>query len=232
MKFTGIGRVHPERVSLYINHIEVPSKHGRITFFCAASQVNITLDHADVHDWLSAHATMEHIAQVYVNAMGFALGCGYRVEITQVTDENGNIYVIGVQRDELSFERVEQQAIAALTAEIARDDLHFCLAVQDYTNALVDYLDCASLCYRAIESISKAIGKSKNDNANWNTMHAALGTNRKTIDSTITEYAATARHGNWNEYKSISHDQRIEILKLTKSVLFTYMNYSKSLVVI
>lgn len=229
MKYIGVGRVHPERASVYINHIEFPSEHGLVTFFCGASQINIMLDHAHVHDFLSAHATMEHIAQVYVSAIGFALGCGYRVEITQVTDENNNIYVIGVQREEVSFEQEEQQAVAAVAAEIARKDLHFRFAMQDYTNALVDHVDCAHLCYRAIESIAKAVGKTRDKNTNWMAMHAALGTNREMIDSTITDYAATARHGDWGKFKSTSNDQRVEILKLTRSILTAYINYVQSL---
>lgn len=223
MKYTGVGRVHPERASVYISTIATMSEHGLVNFRCDASQIFITIDLPKVTDVRSAHATMEHIAQTYVNALAFGLACGYTAEITHVADSNQN-FVIGVQEESLVFADKEFELVVTGAVDLALDNIFFRFAVQDYTKAITDYIDCPYLCYRAIESLSKSFGQDK-DKSNWAAMHAALGTSRDSIDKHIKPFADVLRHGRWEKAGGSTHEQRIEALKVTRDFLLRYMGY-------
>jgi hypothetical protein len=77
--------------------VELRDSKGNITVSCDASQLTIVVERSDFGDVHSAHIATEHSAAIVVGALGFALGCGYSVEIVHVIEESGRGHVFGVQ---------------------------------------------------------------------------------------------------------------------------------------
>lgn len=230
MKFFAIGRVYPERADVNISKIEWEKEGSKISVFCRSSQLFVVLDDPRVAESSSAHATAEHVCQVFVSALGFVLGCAYKVEITQVVDEDFETIVVGVQQPEVSF-GLKDEAVGDMFApllERSRHDLFLRFAIHDYTSAIVDKLGCAMLCYRAVESLAKSLSGGGTGNTNWSPMHSKLGTTKDEIEGTITVFAKPIRHGNWAELKPMSIQERMNALLLTRSIIVRYLDYSDS----
>ena len=226
MQFTVIGRVLPERAAVQIQEhcFRDNESGGVISIICIASQLRITINDSRVDGWISAAVTARHMAQTLVSSLGYALGCGYSVEIVQVIDANGQTQVIGVQLGEAKFE--EHEPVFHAAVELARRDVHFRFALQDYARALVDPIDCAHFCFRAIEAIRSSFRDgNENKNAEWARMHACLHTRREMIDEIIKPFADSVRHGDWEEPKLTTQQQRDRMVLLTRGILEAYRAY-------
>ncbi|HWB45882.1 MAG TPA: hypothetical protein VG900_10615 [Hyphomicrobiaceae bacterium] len=229
MKYVITGRVQPERAEIYFDRIEMGvGQNGRAVASCAASQITVALDVPDLDGWMTAMVRAEDFASLIVGALGFSLGSGYYVELIQVTEEDGTPHVFGVrpynpekQGDTLAFD--PHVGVFNRALHLAGRDIFFRLAVRDYLQAINDVADCATYCYRAVESIkSSYVLRSGQDR--WDEMHAVLGTDRVSITSTIKDYADPVRHGNWTNAKPTDRFIRWRMLALTKDILTRYLD--------
>jgi hypothetical protein len=200
---------------------------GEVIAHCDASQITVSLDVPSLDGWISAYITAENIGNIIVGALGFSLGCGYTVEIIQVTEEDGTPHVFGVRpqgespEDHLGYDPHVPTFNAAF--KLAGRDVFFRLAVRDYLNAMTDTKDCATYCYRAIEGIKSSF--SDNDNP-WTAMHEALGTDRSQITESVKNYADPVRHGNWVSAPITDAKTRWKMLSITKNLLDKYLQYT------
>jgi hypothetical protein len=230
MKFTAVGRIHPERTAVYIDTIRWQKESSTLTFRCDASQISIQVDDDRINNLISAHGTAEHIAQNFASTLGFLLGCSYRAEITQIIPEEHHPFTFGVQREELKFSFSEEDFNAAFSEliNLVRHDMPLRFSIQDYTQAINDKLGCAMYCYRAIESIAKSIGgNTRKGNTNWPPLHETLNTSAEEMTSKVTSFAKIVRHGNWNEFKSTNEQQRLDMLLLTREIICRYIDHLK-----
>ena len=202
--------------------------NGRAVLSCDSSQITISLDVPDVDGWITALVRAEDLSSVIVGSLGFSLGSGYSVELIQVTEEDGTPHVWGVRPDNpgrpgetLGFNPHLDVFNRAL--RLAGRNIFFRLAVRDYLQAINETGDCATYCYRAIESIkSSFVLKSGHDR--WDEMHAALGTDRPTITAVVKDYADPVRHGNWMSAKQTDRNIRWRMLELTRDILRRYLD--------
>ncbi|MGY4828187.1 hypothetical protein ACVNIS_06395 [Sphaerotilaceae bacterium SBD11-9] len=231
MRFIVTGRVLPERGDISFSSIEwrLPTD-GLVAAHCSSSQLTMVVDLASVSDPATAYITAEHFALIIVGALGFSLGSGYSVELVQVTDQEAKPHVFGVRPTDLTTTRTlgfdPHTPVLNRAFQLSNRDLFFRLAVRDYLRAITDTTDCATYCYRAIESIKSAfVFKTGKDN--WQAMHAALGTDRDTIDSSVKRYADPVRHGNWVNAAPTDGPARWRMLQLTREVLSKYLDYEQ-----
>ena len=200
-KYVITGRVHPERADISFGRAEMKlGTSGTAVASCDSSQISVVLDDATIDGWLSAKVLAEDVATIMVGALGFSLGSGYWVELIQITEEDGTPHVFGVRPhggtpgETLGVE--PQIEIFNRALRLSGQNVFFRLALRDYLRAINEVADCATYCYRAIESI-KASFVFKTGVDSWDQMHSALGTDRATIALTIKDYADPTRHGNW-----------------------------------
>lgn len=229
MRYIVTGRVHPERADIRFGPIEwkIPDQ-GRVLAQCDSSQVTILLELTSIGDWATAYIAAEHFAIIVVGALGFSLGSGYSVELIQVTEENGTPHVFGVRptgdspNQTLGFDPHEPIFNRALL--LANQNIFFRLALRDFLRAITDTHDCATYCYRAIESLKSAF-VSKTGNDCWDEMHAALDTDRATIDATVKNFADPVRHGNWINAPATDGKTRWQMLQLTRQILLKFLDH-------
>jgi hypothetical protein len=174
--------------------------------------------------WVSAQIAAEHLGYMIVSALGFSLGFGYSVEIIQVIEENGTPHVFGVSVGNLGFNPHDPVFSRAL--QLAGENLFFRLALRDYMRAITDTTDCATYCFRAIESIKSACALQAG-NDSWDAMHTALGTNREDIERRVKQFADPIRHGNWVAAPSTNSATRLDILSCTRAILDRYLERMK-----
>lgn len=227
MRYICTGRVHPERADISFGRIEwqIPDD-GRVVAQCEASQISILLELSSIDSWITACIAAEHFAHIVVGALGFSLGSDYSVEVIQVTEEDGSSHVFGVRPtgdtpdQTLGFQPHGPVFTRALS--LANRDLFFRLALRDFLRAINDTTDCATYCYRAIESIKSAF-VFKTDVDRWQDLHDALGTDRASIKRTVKDYADPLRHGNWVAAKQTDGATRWKMLLLTRNILLKYL---------
>jgi hypothetical protein len=231
MKYIVTGRVHPERADISFSRVQLElSNGGTATANCDASQITVTIDIPSLDGWISAMIVADDIANIIVGALGFSLGSGYSVELIQVTEEDGTPHVFGVRPE--GKKAGETLAIEPYVDifnrafRLAGRNIFFRLALRDYLQAITDVTDCATYCYRAVESI-KAAFVQKTGMDQWDDMHAALGTDRSAITSTIKQFADPIRHGNWVNAKPTDKYMRWDMLELTRNILIKYLNYEE-----
>lgn len=229
MKYVITGRVHPERADIFFGRVEMGiGENGRAVVSCDASQVTVALNVPEVDGWISAMIRAEDIASIVVGALGFSLGSGYWIELIQVTEEDGAPHVFGVrpenpEREGETLAYVSHIDVFNRAIRLAARDIYFRLAVRDYLHAINDVADCATYCYRAVESIKSAFVLGTGIDR-WDEMHAALGTDEKSIKSTIKQYADPVRHGNWTNAKPTDKFVRWRMLAMTRSILGRYLD--------
>ena len=228
-KYVITGRVQPERADISFSRVEMKLMSGdSAVVSCVASQITVVLNAPSLDGWIAATILAEDIATIMVGGLGFALGSGYWVELIQITEENGTPHVMGVRPtnpssgETLGFEQHNEVFNRAF--QLAGRNLFFRLAVRDYLLATTEVTDCATYCYRAIESIKSAfVFASGHDR--WDEMHTALGTKREEIEKTIRDFADPIRHGNWIDARYTDKYSRWQMLVLTREVLLKYLNY-------
>ncbi|EAQ66890.1 hypothetical protein MED121_13220 [Marinomonas sp. MED121] len=224
MKYFATGIVHPERAAVSFSKVGMKIEGGgEVVVQCDASQLTVSLDVPSLDGWIAAHITAEDIANIIVGALGFSLGCGYTVEIVQITEEDGTPHVFGVRprgespNEHLGFDPHIPTFNAAY--RLAGRDVFFRLSVRDYLNAMTDTKDCATYCFRAIEGIKSSFNS-------WEDMHKALGTDRSEITELVKNYADPVRHGNWVSAPITNSKIRWKMLAITKNVLDKYLQYA------
>jgi hypothetical protein len=224
MRFIATGRVQPERAETRFDTVEGAfGGGGKVVTSCDASQLSVVMDLPGIERVDEARTIAQHFATMFVCALGFSNGCGYSAEIIQVFDEGGVPAVFGVQPTDEAGKHLGFDAetdIFTRVVLLAGHNIFFRLALRDYARALAQSEDCASYCYRAVEAIMQAFG-------NWESMHAALHTDRQEIEKRIQWYAAPVRHGNWINTKPAEGRVRWEMLSLTRDVLTAYLDYAK-----
>jgi hypothetical protein len=228
MKYIVTGRVQPERAEVSFGRVHLQfSESGSADVSCDASQLTVVLDLPSIDGWISAKITADEVANIMVGALGFSLGSGYSVEMIQVSEEDGTPHVFGVRptgdtpEETLGFQ--DHNIAFTRTFRLAGRDVFFRLALRDFLRAITDVTDCATYCYRAIESI-KAAFVLESGIDRWDDMHIALGTSRDNITSTIKQYADPVRHGNWINAKTTDKVIRWQMLKLTREILAKYLD--------
>jgi len=228
MRYLATGRIHPERADINLGPIEWKiDGDGRIVARCEASQLTILLDLKSIDGFITAYVAADQFAHIAVGALGFSLGTGYSVELIQVTEEDGTPHVFGVRPTAedgvttLGFN--PHGPVLQRTFNLANRDLFFRLALRDFLRAIREIQDCATYCYRAIESIKSAfVFKTGADR--WDDMHQALGTDRDSIETVIKQYADPVRHGNWIAAKPTDRFSRWKMLQLTRGILQKYLD--------
>lgn len=185
---------------------------------------------ANIDGYVSAYLAAEQFAHIAVGALGFSLGSGYSVELIQITEEDGTPHVFGVRptgttkNETLGFSPHDEVFGQAFV--LANPDLFFRMALRDYLRAINNPVDCGAYCYRSIEAIKSSFSARFKSNA-WATMHASLGTDRSTIQSTVKDFADPVRHGNWVGAIPSNSLQRWNMLKLTRDILFKYLEHER-----
>lgn len=232
MKYIVTGRVHPERADISFSRIQLKLPgDGTATASCDASQITVLLEIPSLDGWISAIIAADDIANIIIGSLGFSLGSGYSVELIQVTEEDGTPHVFGVRPEgkkageTLAVEPHIEVFNHAL--RLASQNIFFRPALRDYLQAITDVTDCATYCYRAIESI-KAAFVQKTGNNRWDDMHAALGTDQNVITSTIKDYADPIRHGNCVSARSTDKFKRWDMLELTRNILVKYLDHEEA----
>ncbi len=201
---------------------------GTATASCDASQITIVLsDVPDIDGHLTAMVRAIDIANMVVSSLGFALGCGYSVELVQVTDENGTPHVYGVQPKDangttLGFEETNQ--VFGLAVQLAGGHPGVRSALRDYTAAIADPYFVAFYCYRAVEAIQASFARQP-DGSGWEEMHQALGTNKESIEEILKDHADPLRHGKLAQMKPTTAQQRFEMLDFTGNILTRYLDW-------
>ncbi len=221
MKLTVTGRVHPERAEVWFNPPVIwENEGGRVVVRCESSQLKVLVDVDFVDDSVIGYLVAQHLAQSSLSALGFAHGTGYSVELIQLLPEGGEPTVFGVRIPGLMFDVPNDVFRSAV--ELSRKDVHLRMALRDYTAAMANPIDCAHLCYRAIEAVKSSFGPGS-DGECWRRMHAILGTTRDDIDSVIKPYADPIRHGNWAGFPKNTATQRQAMYELTRNLISRYM---------
>ena len=232
IKYVITGRVQPERADVHFQRVEMGLRdHGRAVLSCVSSQITIVLENDQLDGWLAAVVQAEDLASVIVGSLGFSLGSGYSVDLIQVTEEDGTPHVLGVRPNDPNKPDVVETLgfgdgylqVFNRALQLASRDIFYRLAMRDYLQAINDTSDCATYCFRAIESI-KSSYSFRSGNDRWEEMHEALGTDRETITSVIKNFADPIRHGNWVNAKHTDKFIRWRMLKLTKQILKKYLD--------
>jgi hypothetical protein len=229
MRYIVTGRVHPERADIRFGPIQwqIPGE-GQVTTKCDSSQISIVLELASLDNWGNAYFAAEHFAVMVIGALGFSLGSGYSIELIQVIEEDGTPNVVGVrptgETPDQTLGFSPHDPIFFRSFQLANQSVFFRLALRDYLRGLNDTTDCATYCFRAIESIKSAfIFKTGKDR--WDDMHAALGTDRATINATVKDFADPVRHGNWVNAPQIDGNTRWQMLLLTRNILMKFLDH-------
>jgi hypothetical protein len=190
-----------------------------------SGQLSIALDVPTLDGYASAYIAAESFGQIIVSALGFSLGSGYAIEIIQVFEEDGSPHVFGVRHEELIYDPYID--IFGQAFRLASEDVFFRLALRDYVRAINDFTDCAAYCYRAIEAIQSSFAFRDNRKEGWAEMHAALGTDRDSIERQVKDYADPIRNGNWAAAKPTTGAVRTAMLVVTRDVLRRYLDHAR-----
>lgn len=225
-RYVSTGRVHPERADINFTSIEIGlGGVGKAQVHCDSSQLTVVIE-GDFDGFIAAHLTAEQLASMVVDALGMFVGTGYSVELIQTVEDDGTPHVFGARPHGPNGETlaISDEAFFGRVLQLSTSDIYFRFATADYIRAITNTRDCATYCYRAIESIKSALAfKSGIDS--WQPMHETLGTNRETIDRVVKRFADPVRHGNWIELPSTTGAQRFEMLKLTHDILLSYLKH-------
>jgi hypothetical protein len=225
MRYVVTGRVQPERADVWFSPIEwrLPNQ-GRVALHCVSSQITVLLDLTTTDGWVTAYVQAEYYASMAINALGFSRGFGYSIELIQVTQEDGTLHVIGAgpngEGNSAALGFTQYGPIFSRAFKLANQNVFFRFALRDFLRAIKDPFDCATYCYRAVESIKSAFV------GGWDEMHAELDTSREKIDTIIKVYADPVRHGNWAEAPALNSAERLQMLTLTRDILVNYLNFA------
>lgn len=222
LKYYFTGRVHPERshvtfdeVKLSLNdtiHLRISSDSGQIR----ARVDTATASLGQVRD------LVEHYTQMIVSALGFSEKRSYSVEITNAfsEDEDQQPVTFGIWWEE--FDEDSQLDIFNRSLHLSSKNIHFRMALRDFTRAIMDKHDAPLLCYRALEGISKSY-EAKSNTERWDAMNKELGSDEELTKRIVKKFADPIRHGDWGSGVDLSPDELQEMLSFTYTTLITYL---------
>lgn len=96
MRYIATGRVHPERCAVTFSRIEMSIPNGGKAYVSSdSSLLTIIIDDDDLDGRHAAVIQAEQLASLVVNVLAYSLGFGYRVEISQIVQEDGQAFVYG-----------------------------------------------------------------------------------------------------------------------------------------
>ena len=231
--FSGV--IHPERATISLPLITMrkivmdAGFVGNAFISISASQLTVTFESdAEISEYATLKNYIADIVRAIVDAYGYLSGCGYDVEIVKLIPPGVNqSYVFGVDIPVLKPSESDISAPFNRLMKVYNDAgasyIQHCFA--DFREAIRSPKDTALFCYRAIESLRQYFKVEKiisSDGASWKCLRETLGVDRNDIDF-VKEFADPLRHG---EGKSISDVQRIELLKKTKAIIDSYIDFA------
>lgn len=229
MRYIATGKVHPERCAVYFGAVQMQfGQAGRAVASCAASQLTVVLEDTGADGRHAAVIQAEQLASIVTHCLAYSLGYSYHTEITQVIAEDGVPHVYGAMpiadgAEALGYGEAEGLAVFNRALHLAGSDLFFRFAVSDFVQAVGDTADCATYCYRAVESLKSGIGLRTGDSS-WQRTHVELGTTRDQITTIIKQYADPVRHGNWIAATPTTGAQRLAMLQAVRDAVRTYLD--------
>ncbi|WP_156930160.1 hypothetical protein [Pseudomonas sp. MOIL14HWK12:I2] len=229
MKYVFTGVVRPERASISTPKVTNILDSGEVfSLLCHGSQFKVTVESEKLDGYFAAKILAQNFASTVIVSLGFARGISLSVEILQYTAEDDEFFfgadpIRPSVSDSLGYENELAEFGRAL--DLACADVFFRFALRDYSQALINETDCATYCYRAIESIRCAFDFETGREKNWRAMHDALGTDREEIRLKVKEYSDPVRHGNWLGAKETNTEIRWKMFELTRDVLGRYLTY-------
>lgn len=219
------GRVHPERADVHIYPIRLVLKNetigiqGTLDLWIVCSQIQGQFV-GSYDNLVQLKQGIEDACRQLVDALGYAQGCGYDVEITQISNpSNTETIVFSVQEEGLAqiakWLNVEFNQIAPLLNSPYGTYVRRCLA--DLREAIRNPADCGFHCYRALESLKWAFAEDSDDeSAAWEKLRTAANVSREEIVDEIKLFADGPRHG---RAELIPLDQRRQLLTLTWEIV-------------
>ncbi len=219
------GRVHPERADVHLYPIQLALKNDMIGIdgtlnlwiVCCQIQGQFVGSYSNL---IQLKQGIEDACRQLVDALGYALGCGYDVEITQISNPNNmDTIVFSVQEEGLAQItkqlNVEFNQIAPLLNSPFGSFVRRCLA--DLREAIRNPADCGFHCYRALESLKWAFADDPDDEGSaWKNLRAAANVSKEEIVTKIKVFADGPRHG---RAELIPLDQRRQLLTLTWEIV-------------
>jgi hypothetical protein len=235
--YTFFGKVHPERCNVSIPELRAivgelgAEISGELRYWISLSQVTATFVCANQGpNVYTLKNYVEDVIRVALDALGYTLGCGYDLEVTQMIDSMGNppvVFGVGVPIIERAAgeEAVTFDLIVRLFNDTRGGYLQHCLA--DLREAIRVPKDTGFFCYRAIESLKQFFlieGRAKDEKEAWEMLRSELEVERSALD-TIKVLADPARHGN---SQSVSDAQRAAAFTTTWDVVNKFLKYGNA----
>jgi hypothetical protein len=210
--FTFLGTAHPERRGWWFDRFEVRESSGIV--FSAEMRgsrfvASITLPSGTTPDLLTArnHASM-HLRTV-TDAIGMLNGVAISGDITEALDPTGALHALDPHLRELAVEYTASDLRRLMAAGF--NDQAVRLGMADVRMALLNAVDTAFLCYRAIEGVKQVYG-------DWETLRMNLSIPYDRIME-LKSLADPRRHGGAAQ---LTHDQRVEALTLAHRTVLDY----------
>ncbi|MCV0411255.1 hypothetical protein [Nitrosopumilus sp.] len=238
-KYVFHGRVLPERADVEITGgpiIGIQTSTGydlRISFEIRKSLISIHVtSFGEITDFAEVRNFLLDFVRLHTDSYGYIKGYAYDAEITSVSGENNQPYIIfGVGIKELTDEESKRafQKIDKIILLAIQDKYRFIYGTLANLRLSIKYpSDTGTFCYRAVESIRQYFGV-KGDSRDarkkaWEKLNAELNVD-KSWTARIADFALDPRHG---KQKSITHDERVEIMQKTWVIVDRFLIYAQN----
>ncbi len=238
-KYVFHGRVLPERANVEITGgpiIGIQTSTGfdlRVSFEIRKSLISIHVkSYGEINDFEEVRNFLLDYIRLHTDAYGYIKGYAYDAEITSVSGENNKPYIIfGVGIKELIDESSKRpfQNIDKIILLAINDKYRFLHGTLSNLRLSIKYpLDTGTFCYRAVESIRHyfAIGDESKDSRKkaWEKMGRELNIDQSWT-TRIADFALDPRHG---KQKSISHQERVEVMQKTWAIIDRLLIYAQN----
>lgn len=230
--YTFTARVHPERYGFGMDGLpELVASHpdgsrSIFRFQLAWSQMTVLVltDSEDVVI-LDLKNTVNRLARVALDALGFIWAAGLDLEMMSCTDPFGTTHVFNTAFDGLRDEegpersRGEHQTMNLLIIQ-GHSSPNVRLALADLRNAIREPTDTSANCYRAVESIRQEYLSSESPGSNsikqsWIRLREATGVEESEL-RWLEDLATPRRHG---ASVDVTHADRERALRLARRVV-------------
>lgn len=221
------GRVHPERtyVTLRIQdrvELSIPSLSWtgtvKVSIYCA--QISLVFDGGSV---IADVSTLKNVAQSLtqnlVDALNYAWGRSYEIEITSVLLPSGDHHVFGVGVPVIEGHKDERPLPPEVVIDLALRNPWLRRALGDLRGAIKEPDDTGFHCMRAVESVRQHFQSGSDVSSAWSGMRRALHLNEDTL-KTLGEFGTPQRHG---EAIAMTDAQRARDMTLAWRVVDRYV---------
>lgn len=230
-KFIFKGVVIPERACVSLSRVTVTTGpldghfFLRLTVSIDLSQISVVAEIVSgTTDLLTMRNTVESAVRGMVDAIGFRNGCGYDVEITSVTSEDGSQTVFGVDIPEIAVDKDSRLSFQKIVTSVISVTPFAALMLSDLRESIRNKNSSAFLCYRAIESMRQYfVQESDGDNRtlSWERLREGLNVSANYIKK-IADAAKPQRHG---DSPFTFGPDRIDVIKRAWKVADRFMRY-------